>query len=149
MKVWRMVSTAYAATAFDGEGAARYSGRWNPRGVPMVYTADSLALATLELSVHLIGARVTYIAIEVEVPDRLIEEVTSKQLARTWQTNDTVTQKVGETWARSFASLGLIVPSALIDARSGERNLLISPAHPQHESIVELQRFEVVLDQRI
>ena len=149
MKVWRMVSKPYASTAFDGEGAARYSGRWNPRGVRMVYTADSLALATLELSVHLIGARVTYTAIEVEIPDRLIDEATPKQLPRNWQTDQSVTQRVGEKWVRSLSSLGLIVPSALIDPRSGERNLLISPAHPQHESIVELQRFQVALDERI
>ena len=37
----------------DGMGAAYNAGRWNPVGVKMVYCADSLALAILELRVHL------------------------------------------------------------------------------------------------
>jgi RES domain-containing protein len=149
MKVWRLVSSAYADSAFDGEGAARYTGRWNPRGVRMVYTADSLALATLELSVHLVGARVAYTAIEAEIADGLIEEVTMRQLAKGWRDDESVTQRVGERWSRSFASVGLLVPSSLVDPRSGERNLLFNPAHPQHESLSEVQRFDVVLDQRL
>ena len=149
MKVWRLVSTPYADTAFDGEGAARYSGRWNPRGVRMVYTADSLALATLELSVHLVGARVAYTAIEAEIPDRLIDDAHPAQLPRGWEHDEAVTQQLGQRWARSFASLALVVPSSLVDVRSGERNVLVSPSHPQHEAIVEVQRFEVVLDERL
>ena len=80
MRVWRLVGQPFAETAFDGEGAARYSGRWNSRGVRVVYTADSLALATLELAVHLLGARVGYTAIEVEIPDTSIDDVTNHYL---------------------------------------------------------------------
>ncbi|MCU1368507.1 MAG: hypothetical protein JWL72_984 [Ilumatobacteraceae bacterium] len=144
-----MVSTAYARAAFDGEGAARYTGRWNPRGVRMVYTADSLALATLELSVHLAGARVVYTAIEVDIPDEWIADVRPRQLTKGWADDQPVTQRVGEQWVRSSSSLALRVPSSLVDQRSGERNVLINPVHPQHESVIELQRFEVVLDERL
>ena len=149
MKAWRLVSSTYADSAFDGEGAARYTGRWNPRGTRMVYTADSLALATLELSVLLVGARVEYTAIEVEIDDDLIDEVALRQLAKGWRDDESITQRIGERWARSFASMGLLVPSSLVDPRSGERNLLFNPAHPQHESLIEVQRFDVVLDERL
>jgi RES domain-containing protein len=147
--VWRLVASAYANSAFDGEGAARYTGRWNARGVRMVYTADSLAMATLELSVHLAGARVVYTAIEVAIDDDLVDTVPDRQLAKGWATDSALTQRLGEQWTRSFSSLALRVPSGLVDARSGERNVLISPAHPQHGSIEEVQRFEVVLDERL
>ncbi|MGH9803113.1 MAG: RES family NAD+ phosphorylase, partial [Blastocatellia bacterium] len=30
--VYRICKTKYAATAFDGEGAFRFGGRWNTRG---------------------------------------------------------------------------------------------------------------------
>jgi len=149
MRAWRLVGKAFADTAFDGEGAARYTGRWNPRGVRMVYTADSLALATLELVVHLGGARVVYTAIEVDIPDEHIDDLPARQLSRQWADDDTTTQRLGERWARSLSSLALRVPSALVDRRSGERNILINPAHPESESIVEVQRFEVVLDERL
>lgn len=149
MNVWRLVASAFADSAFDGEGAARYTGRWNPRGVRMVYTADSLALATLELSVHLAGARVVYTALEVSIPDDVVGVLPTAQLTSGWASDTTLTQRVGEQWVRSFSSLALRVPSSLIDVRSGEGNVLISAAHPQHGSITELQRFEVVLDERL
>lgn len=149
MKAWRLVSTPFADSAFDGEGAARYTGRWNPRGVRMVYTADSLALATLELAVHLGGARVVYTAIEVDVPDGHVADLPARQLPRQWLDGEASTQRVGEKWAASLSSLALRVPSALVDARSGERNILINPAHRDSGSIVEVQRFEVVLDERL
>ena len=149
MRVWRLVAKAYADTAFDGEGAARYTGRWNPRGVRMVYTADSLALATLELAVHLSGARIAYTAIEVDIADRNLDDLAPRQLPRQWADDGAATQRVGEKWARSMSSLALRVPSALVDRRSGERNILINPAHPDADSIVEVQRFEVVLDERL
>ncbi len=41
-RVWRLVTARYAETAFSGEGARRYGGRWNPKGVPVIYTAGSL-----------------------------------------------------------------------------------------------------------
>ena len=72
MRVWRLVAGPYADTALTGSGAARYGGRWNGVGRRMVYTADSLALATLELTVHLTGARMTFVAIQLDVPDRLV-----------------------------------------------------------------------------
>jgi len=149
MKVWRLIAKAYSDTAFDGEGAARYTGRWNPRGVRMVYTADSLALATLELAVHLSGARVVYTAIEAEIADTRVDDLAPRQLPRQWADDDAATQRAGEKWARSLSSLALRVPSALVDRRSGERNILINPTHPDADSIVEVQRFEVVLDERL
>lgn len=51
--VWRIVREKYAATAFDGEGAYRYGGRWNSQGRRVVYTSATLSLAALEMLVHL------------------------------------------------------------------------------------------------
>jgi RES domain-containing protein len=48
-----LIQAEYAAHAFDGEGARLYGGRWNSPGRPVVYTAGSLALAALEVLVHL------------------------------------------------------------------------------------------------
>jgi len=35
---WRIVKEKHVPTAFSGEGAAKTGGRWNSRGVAVVYT---------------------------------------------------------------------------------------------------------------
>ena len=50
---WRIVKATHRNSAFIGEGAQITGGRWNKIGIPMIYTADSLALAALETIVHL------------------------------------------------------------------------------------------------
>ena len=49
---WRIVKEKHAATAFSGEGARIFEGRWNSTGVPVVYCSENLALAALEILVH-------------------------------------------------------------------------------------------------
>lgn len=149
MRVWRLVATRHAARALSGEGAAEFGGRWNPVGRRMVYTADSLALATLELSVHLSGARMKYTAIEIDVADDLVDVLEVGDLRRGWANHPDATARVGDAWARSGRSPALAVPSALVDARSDERNVLIDPLHPSASALRELQRFEVTLDERL
>ena len=51
IRVWRLTQPHTAA--FDGTGARRYGGRWNPRGTAVVYTSATLSLAVMELLVHL------------------------------------------------------------------------------------------------
>jgi len=52
-EAWRIVKAKHAATAFSGEGAAKTGGRWNSRGVPVVYASSTKSLAALETLVHL------------------------------------------------------------------------------------------------
>jgi RES domain-containing protein len=51
--VWRIGTEAptYAANDLSGNGARITGGRWNSKGVPVVYSASNIALATLE-TVH-------------------------------------------------------------------------------------------------
>lgn len=149
MHVWRLVAARHAATAMNGEGAAAFGGRWNPPGRRMVYTADSLALATLEMSVHLTGGRVKYLAIQLILPDELVDALDPSGLKKSWATSEPSTQRVGEAWLDSRRSPALSVPSALVDARSLERNVLVNPLHPALADMREVQRFEVVLDERL
>ncbi len=53
LKAWRIVKSRHAPTAFTGDGAGLKGGRWNHPGVPLVYAAGSISLATLEMLVHL------------------------------------------------------------------------------------------------
>ena len=49
---WRLDETPFAATWNSGEGAYRYGGRWNSKGVRAVYCSIDPATAILEIAVH-------------------------------------------------------------------------------------------------
>ncbi|MDQ3490548.1 MAG: RES family NAD+ phosphorylase [Acidobacteriota bacterium] len=52
LTLYRICKTKFVSSAFDGEGARLYPGRWNSMGTSMVYLAASLSLAILEILVH-------------------------------------------------------------------------------------------------
>ena len=139
MKVaWRIVKQAHAAQAFSGEGARRFGGRWTLPGTPAVYLSDSLALAALELFVHLGRAPtpMRFVRFRVEVPDAVdIDEVDPEDLPPRWRAEPppTETQDLGSRWmARSRPAL-LRVPSVLVPEES---NLLLDPLGPAAEHLV-------------
>ena len=51
MHVFRITKTLYSWD-LSGTGARLHGGRWNPKGISVVYTAESRALATVEYLVH-------------------------------------------------------------------------------------------------
>jgi RES domain-containing protein len=72
--IWRICEATFAESAFSGEGARIVGGRWNSKGKRMVYTAENLSLAILEVFVHLnvpTVARDFFVAIKAEIPDNL------------------------------------------------------------------------------
>jgi len=52
-RVYRILRKPYSKTAFDGEGAYRFGGRWSSPGVRLAYAAEHLSLAIVEYFVHL------------------------------------------------------------------------------------------------
>lgn len=137
MRIWRICRQPYAAEAFSGEGARRFGGRWNSRSVPMVYASTSLALAALELFVHLEPGQapgdLVYLAAELPQgePSRTLQ---SADLPPAWWTDGAVaaTRELGDGWIRTQlagrSSLALLVPSVPIHA---EWNVLVNPLHPR------------------
>ena len=49
---WRLDQAVFATTWDSGEGAFRFGGRWNSRGVRAVYASLDPATAILEVAVH-------------------------------------------------------------------------------------------------
>jgi RES domain-containing protein len=131
MRVWRICRTAYAAEAFSGEGARRFGGRWNSRGVPMVYTSSSLALAAIELFVHLepsqAPADLVYISAVLPEgePARALE---ASGLPPDWWADERGPRELGDAWIGAGTSLAMRVPSVPIRS---EWNILINPLHPR------------------
>lgn len=136
MLSWRIVKPEFAHDAFSGRGARLYGGRWNPRGVAVVYTSATLSLATLELLVGTPRPQrlPEYAAFRCAVPDRLIEELNPALLPEAWRGYPAPPQlqQIGSEWVTSLRSVALAVPSAVIES---ETNLLLNPDHPDFGEI--------------
>jgi RES domain-containing protein len=78
------VRRALAAQALTGDGAARFPGRWNNRGIRAVYLADCPAGCGLELLAHYAApeALMTHVLLEVEVTAALIDLREARVLRR-------------------------------------------------------------------
>ncbi len=151
LRVWRICNAKYTKTAFDGQGAKIYGGRWNSIGTEVVYTSSSLALAALELLVHL-GAKaspVSYIAIPVDIPDGLlIDKVNKNELPSNWRDDPPpiILANVGDRWISSGGSAVLQLPSAIINE---EYNYLLSPNHQDFAQLIIGAAREFQFDSRL
>jgi RES domain-containing protein len=134
--VWRITTSRFARTAFSGEGARLYGGRWNPKGREVVYTAASQSLALLEMMVQDDPLRAQYLLIPAQLPDDLPEiRIDTDQLPEDWRTigaRDDL-QSIGEAWLQGARTTVLSVPSAVVPA---ERNYLLNPRHPDFARIL-------------
>jgi RES domain-containing protein len=102
----------------------------------MVYASQSVALATLELLVHLRDTSILehYVVFEINFDDDLISTVEQKDLPREWRDDPPPLhlQQIGDDWARDRTSAVLCVPSAVIPE---ERNYLLNPEHPRFRDV--------------
>lgn len=127
--VWRLVTARFAASAFSGEGARLYGGRWNRKGVPMVYTSATQSLAMLEMLVQDDPLRARYVAIPSTIPDEVeVARLTVDELPADWRGLGArgALQELGTAWARGLSTAVLAVPSAVVPAES---NYLLNPLH--------------------
>jgi RES domain-containing protein len=142
---WRIIKAQHAHRAFDGEGARIAGGRWNKIGIPMIYIADSLALAALEIMVHLPGSELLkskFLRIPVRFDNRLVKSLNLIYLPDDWDIlpPPDSTQTIGTGWALKKESVLYKVPSTIIRE---EFNYLINPLHPDFKklSIGNAQKF--------
>ncbi|MCP5558048.1 MAG: RES family NAD+ phosphorylase [Verrucomicrobiaceae bacterium] len=134
-RAWRIVKEKHSATAFDGEGAWLFGGRWNSRGTRLVYTSATLSLAALESLVHLNPpVAFKYVAIPIEFDEALVEIVAAAGLPADWteEPPPPSTAKIGDLWVKESRSAVLELPSVIIQA---EPNYLLNPAHPNFKKI--------------
>lgn len=130
LTVWRLLTARFAQSAFSGEGARLYGGRWNRKGVAMVYTAGSQSLVMLEMLVQDEPLRARYVMVPATLPKNLkIERVIPDQLPADWRDLGARQrlQAIGTDWARRRSSAVLAVPSVVIPT---ETNYLLNPLHP-------------------
>ena len=137
MKIaWRIVGARYQDDAFSGQGARLRGGRWNSKGTTMVYTAGSIALASIEMVVNLPGPQLleAFVKIPVHIPHDLITDLSVDKLPSDWNSRpiSPTTKAIGDRWVQKRKSVVLKVPSVVIPE---EHNYLLNPNHPDFEKI--------------
>lgn len=149
IQAWRIIKEKHVATAFDGEGARLFGGRWNSRGVRVVYTSSTLSLATLESLVHLTPpVSFRYIAIPIDFDAALVETVSDIDLPIDWtdKPSPPSTKQLGDQWVASSRSAVLKIPSVIIPT---EANYLLNPAHVDYKKITIGQGSPFSFDTRL
>ena len=151
MRVWRICKAEHAATAFTGEGAILYPGRWHHAGIPVVYCSESRALAALEQLVHLHRNRLPphFVCFGVDIPDDLgIREVRTDDLPAEWrrQPGPPELRDIGTRWADSNESVVLAVPSVIVPEGT---NYLVNPNHPDYSQLKVSDPTSFSLDPRM
>jgi RES domain-containing protein len=128
-EAWRIVKAKHAATAFSGDGAAKTGGRWNSRGVRVVYASSTKSLAALETLVHLNPpVPFNYVVFRLQFDDALVEKAPLNRLPDDWRVEPPPpsTKAIGDAWVRQMRSAVLALPSVIVP---GELNYLLNPAH--------------------
>ena len=135
VRAWRVVKGKHKDTAFDGEGARRYGGRWNNPGKRMIYAAETASLALLELLVHIDSSLLpSYTLFPVDFDKSLVSIVEPSKLPRNWRTypGPAVLKRMGDEWLESLSSPVLKVPSVIVPH---EWNYLFNPEHSKFSSL--------------
>ncbi len=149
LAAWRIVREKHVGTAFSGEGAAEYGGRWNLPGVRVAYASSSQSLAALELLVHLNPPQpFQYKVIRAEFNESLVESILPATLPADWTAEPPLhsTQRLGSRWATQSRSAVLAVPSAIIPQ---EVNYLFNPLHPDFMKVRLGYPMDFAFDRRL
>jgi len=131
LTVFRLGKHAYRAQLFNGQGGLFASGRWTPRGRPVVYTSASISLAVLEYTVNYRrrGWVPATVLGRATIPSGVrVQAVSAEDLPANWYAADPPMelQKIGGEWLERGETAVLKVPSAIVVE---EWNYLLNPLH--------------------
>lgn len=147
------ISKTKRVKELTGEGARRSGGRWNLKGVPVLYTSDSTALAALEKLVHvplrLLPKNLSVLTLEL--PDHLpVTKIEAEELPDNWHEYPTSSKltNISQEWINQQATVALCVPSAIIPGAEG-RNYILNPNHPDFDQVRIVKTALFDYDQRL
>lgn len=136
MELFRLTKAIYAQP-LSGIGAALYGGRWNSKGVELIYTAANRSLAMAEV---LVSLPLTYLPDDMvmctlRVPENIpIATVDPLVLPTDWNSfpATSASRAIGDDFVKNSQYILLQVPSVVT---VGDYNYLINPAHPDFRKI--------------
>ena len=134
--LWRIATDTpdYEADDLSGKGAETTGGRWNRKGVAMVYASTTRSLACLETVVHLgsgdplpLNRYLVEITLPIGLWDARAVFDSASQVGWDAEPAGKVSLDWGSSWAAGRTTLLAEVPSVIVPE---ELNVLINPKHP-------------------
>ena len=150
IRVWRICRREYKDSAFSGEGAKLYGGRFNSEGLAAVYTSGSLSLSLLEMLVQTNDRSYLHhcVVFQADVPEFLVDSPAMTDLPEGWNQipYGHASQDFGDDWLSSNKSLALKIPSVVIPI---EYNYVLNPNHPDYRNIRIEEKEQAGIDERL
>lgn len=144
---YRLTQKRHVRSAFDGEGARLYGGRWNSIGIPLVYTSDSLALCCLEIFVHLPSYKLlqNYVYTRIGFDSKLVGDANPYD---GWDARPVskISQTIGDNWIQDNSTPILKVPNVIIPEGF---NYLLNVEHPEFKKIIIHEPMPMFFDPRL
>jgi RES domain-containing protein len=143
MIIFRICNSIYKDD-LSGTGAKLFGGRWNSKGIPMLYATEHISLSVLEMLVHsqFQDFNIELSLLHINIPDTIfIKEIKLSKLKKEWIEDNSYTKYMGNEFIKSTSNLLLKVPSAVINE---EHNFLINPLHNDFKKlkIIKTQIFK-------
>jgi len=150
MRVFR-IAKKHHLQDLSGEGSRLYGGRWNKKGMAMLYFSNSLSTCLLEVLVHLDFKHLTsdFGYLEIEIPDALIDtKLKLKDLGKDWRDNPPkkTTTTLGTQFLKDNKKLALKVPCAILPIAS---NILVNPLHKDITKLKVIKVADLDIDSRL
>ena len=149
MIIFRLAPKEFTTSLYSS-GVA---GRWNSEGNRVIYSAESVALSTLEVMIRKggVGVGLKYSFMYILVPDFIdIMEETEESLRLIPNWRDPIrfhaSQEIGDKWYREKRTCLLKVPSALIP---DSYNYILNQQHEDFEKITIQKTIPFSPDARI
>ncbi|MEI6827841.1 MAG: RES family NAD+ phosphorylase [Desulfuromonadales bacterium] len=147
------ITTLLFARDLSGRGAQLYGGRWNPKGIAALYTAETPAQALLEFLPHFPDtcAPHSLVLVTINAPDNLhIEDISKNDLPEDWDAKPPGVQTAGIGRDRLITrgAAALRVPSVMLPFGKAW-NLVLNPLHPQCSEIGIIEVVPISVDPRL
>ncbi|GAB4012296.1 RES family NAD+ phosphorylase [Spirosoma migulaei] len=140
MDVYRIHKEPYHREPLSVVGSHRHGGRWNPKGIGILYSSRTPELALLETLVHLPPLTLAELPqlwlTTLRLPDKAdnIFWLDPTKLPAYWKRGTLgETQTILTDWLQAPFCLAIAVPSVILEI---SYNLLL---HPQHASFADVE----------
>jgi len=153
MEVYRINKEPYHTDPLSVIGSYRYGGRWNPKGIGVLYTSRTPELALLETLVHLPPITLSELPqlwlSTLRLPDSpdTVFWLDRTKLPSYWKVGTLAeTQTLLTEWLTEPFCLAVAVPSVIVDV---SYNLLLHPGHPAFAQVKVVSQSPLPLDSRL
>jgi RES domain-containing protein len=145
MRVFRITLPKHIAD-YSGRGAAKHGGRWNNKGMFVLYTSESLAVAAWEKAVNLdVSNLPPLMAATLQIPPDW-KLTTPEEVAKSIPDADASEKAIGKRWYEEGHYPILKVPSVAIQ---GSYNYIVNSSLPNIvDSIKEIHHEPFNFDPR-